>query len=275
MANALVIKGTNFSANKLTTVTFGETPCTGISIDQSSISIGSFDDVEVEYTVTPANTTDPIIWESSNENVLTIADGVITPVGIGTSTITVSCGEFNDTAEVTVSIEVVPDWQYASLTLSQVSTSIMVYSTDISHNKVTSFGSGDEKSTYRLILSNGSAVDNPYFIKIPNNTAKVKISATSPNLLENDGSYWSHRIDWVHDAPSGHPSYPQSAEYVTSNQFNARSALPIEFSIPEGADAFIVSMKTVNTYASEDDASVVAEDTIGIKIEFIPVSTNT
>ena len=273
MANALVIKGTNFSANKVTTVTFGETPCTGISIDQSSISIGSFDDVEVEYTVTPANTTDPILWESSDENVLTIENGVITPVGIGTSTITVSCGEFSDTAEVTVAISIIPNWQYASITLTSSTPKIMVYTTGISHNKLTAFGSGNVKSAYRLIYSDGSGpIDDPCFIKIPNNTAKVRVSATHANLLNNDGSYWSNRMDWVRDVSSGHPDYPSSAEYVTSEQFNARSALPKEFQIPEGANAFIISMKTAETYASEDDASVVAEDTIGITIEFLPAT---
>ena len=272
MANALVIKGTNFSANKLTTVTFGETPCTGISIDQSSISIGSFDDVEVEYTVTPANTTDPIIWESSNENVLTIADGVITPVGIGTSTITVSCGEFSDTADVSVSISIVPNWQYAALVLnSSSSIKFMMYDSDVYHNKLVAFGSGDTKSDYRLIKSNGQTIDNPFFIKIPPNAAKIKISATNATLLSNEGTYWDNRIDWVHDVSSGHSTYPQSAEYVTSEQFAARTVLPKEFTIPAGADAFVVGVRTNSTYA-DSDAETVAEETVGITIEFIPAS---
>lgn len=273
MANALVIKGTNFSANKVTTVTFGETPCTGISIDQSSISIGSFDDVEVEYSVTPVNTTDPIIWESSDESILTIENGVITPVGIGTCTITASCGEFSDTAEATVSITIIPNWQYASITLGGSGIQFMTYTTGINHNKLTAFGSGDLESVYRLIYSSGSGpIDNPYFIKIPNNTAKIKVSATNANLLSNDGAYWSNRMDWVKDVSSGHPDYPSSAEYVTSEQFNARGTLPKEFEIPEGANAFIISMKTNDTYASEDDASVIANSTIGITIEFIPAT---
>ena len=89
MSKALVIKSANFSANKVTTVVIGDpVPCTGISISQSSVSATDLDPIELTYSVTPSDTTDAVVWTSSDSAVATVADGVITPVGLGTATIT-------------------------------------------------------------------------------------------------------------------------------------------------------------------------------------------
>lgn len=54
--------------------------------------------------VLPEGTTDPITWTSSNTNIATVdSNGVVTAVGNGTATITVTVGNFSDTCEVTVS----------------------------------------------------------------------------------------------------------------------------------------------------------------------------
>jgi len=104
MANTLVLKSVDFSVNKIETVTFGETiPCTDISLDKSTESITSIGGTKtIVATPTPANTTDSVIWSSSNNNVVTVAGGVVTAVGCGTATITATCGEQSDTCTFTV-----------------------------------------------------------------------------------------------------------------------------------------------------------------------------
>ena len=61
---------------------------TGIAFTQASISITDVEPVTASYTITPADGTDPILWASSDQNVVTVSNGVITPVGDGSATIT-------------------------------------------------------------------------------------------------------------------------------------------------------------------------------------------
>lgn len=102
MAKTLVIKGANFSAVALDQVEFEQDiPCTGISLSPSSLT---FDEVGEQKTLTamltPANTTDTLLWASSNENVATVSGGAVTIHGIGTAIITATCG--NQSASVTI-----------------------------------------------------------------------------------------------------------------------------------------------------------------------------
>lgn len=268
MGKALVIKGANFSANKVTTVEFGDIPCEGISLSQSVINISSFDSVEVECTVTPANTTDQVVWESSNINVLTVDNGVITPVGIGSCTIKATCGNYSASADVTVNISIVPVWEFISSTPGG-NNKFVAYGGKV-YGQLAAFASGSLASNYRAVANSTNYLEYPFFTKIPKNVAKIKISATNPSLFYSDATYWSHRIHWLSDEPCGDENYPNAAKYVSSEQFNAKNALPKEFEIPEGANCFLVNLKTAATY-QDTDPNVVANTTLGVSIEFIPV----
>lgn len=92
MAKTLVLNGTDFSTNKIETVTIGESvPCTGISISEQTADVEYGDYYTVPVTVTPANTTDPIIWNSNNEN-FTVVEGIVHVNGVGEAIITATCG---------------------------------------------------------------------------------------------------------------------------------------------------------------------------------------
>lgn len=103
MSKALIIRGANFYNNRVDVVNFLEqVPCTGLSLSDQSISFDALGDTDtIIATATPVNTTDEIVWSSSNDNVATVQDGVITCTGIGTATITAICGQ----QEATCSIE--------------------------------------------------------------------------------------------------------------------------------------------------------------------------
>lgn len=102
MGKALIIKGADFSSVAVEQITIGESiPCTGIILSQSTASATRVNDsVTVTTALTPNNTTDIVVWTSSDDRVASVNNGVITIHGIGTATITATCG--SQSATVTI-----------------------------------------------------------------------------------------------------------------------------------------------------------------------------
>ena len=112
MSKAFVIKGVNFLANKLDTIVFSEdVPCTGIALNKNSTSLTAIGATEtLTATLTPANTTDSVSWVSSNTDAVTVNNGLLTAVGVGSATITVTCG--NQSATCAVGVTNILEWMY-------------------------------------------------------------------------------------------------------------------------------------------------------------------
>lgn len=104
MGKALRIRNVDFSENKLDTVSFVDpVPCTGINLSPATIAITKIGNTaEISVSVTPLDCTDPIQWSVSPANVITVQNGVVTAVGIGSATITVQCGTKYATCAVVV-----------------------------------------------------------------------------------------------------------------------------------------------------------------------------
>lgn len=102
MSYVLKLPKVNFSAVAVDHVTYIESiPCTAISLSPSSLTFDTFEESkQITASLTPVNTTDTPVWASSNENVATVANGVVTIHGIGTATITATCGEQNATVSI-------------------------------------------------------------------------------------------------------------------------------------------------------------------------------
>lgn len=80
-------------------------PATGITLDKTSVTLYSNttpNTVTLTATVQPSNTTDTVVWSSSDENVATVNNGVVTAVSNGTATITAKAGDQTATCTVTV-----------------------------------------------------------------------------------------------------------------------------------------------------------------------------
>lgn len=116
--NALVIKGANFSVNKLTTVTIEEEiPCTGITISDATKTVTDLTQFTLTATKTPNNTTDNVVWSTSNPSVVEVNDGTVTPKGIGTATITATCGNQTATCVVTAT-EITPNLDFGNFQMT-------------------------------------------------------------------------------------------------------------------------------------------------------------
>ena len=77
--------------------------CTGITLSQTEIIATERGTYALIATIEPEDTTDSIIWSSSNEDVATVANGIVQIIYNGNATITATCGKYSATCEVTVS----------------------------------------------------------------------------------------------------------------------------------------------------------------------------
>ena len=78
---------------------------TGVTLNKDSLILDLGGEETLTAAITPDNATNKnVTWESDNENVATVENGVVTAVGAGTATITVTTedGSFTDTCQVTV-----------------------------------------------------------------------------------------------------------------------------------------------------------------------------
>ena len=84
---------------------------TGVSLDKTNLNLNPGKGGTLTATITPGNATNQnVTWKSSDTKVATVDNGLVTAVGLGTTTITVTTADGGKTAtcEVTVTTATVP-----------------------------------------------------------------------------------------------------------------------------------------------------------------------
>ena len=89
-------------ATCLVTVTSNSIPATSVTLNESYGTLVKGQTKTLTATVLPSTTTDEPIWSSSDEDVATVAAGVVTAVAAGEATITVTAGEVHADFTLTV-----------------------------------------------------------------------------------------------------------------------------------------------------------------------------
>ncbi len=78
-------------------------PCVLLMLDESSVTLYKGDTKEIGTKLSPIDTTDKVVWSSSNSNIASVGDsGVITAVSPGETTITAKAGNGKAVCQVTV-----------------------------------------------------------------------------------------------------------------------------------------------------------------------------
>ncbi|MBR1737962.1 MAG: Ig domain-containing protein [Firmicutes bacterium] len=107
--NPLGITSDEFFATVQTPDTIGETVAvTGVTVTPDTASVTVNSTTTLTATVAPTNASNKAVtWESSDNEVATVVNGVVSGVSAGTATITVTTvdGNFTDTAAITVTSE--------------------------------------------------------------------------------------------------------------------------------------------------------------------------
>lgn len=255
MGKALVIKNVNFATNKLATVELIDAiPCTGIVLNKAETSMTSIGSTETLVpTLTPANTTDYIIWTSSNPDVVSVSGGVLTQQGIGTATITATCGEH--TASCAVEAVNTLDFVYELTRYNHVSDQT---GADYIYNEA---GSGP----YCAILSNtltdkilrpGDVTPKKCPIIIGSGASKVSINV--PAAIR--PTVWFLDSKTACDYSKSHTGYDDYAKVISGDASAYDSNVPLgprTIDIPEGADSVVFSLQyPQNTITDEIMATV-------------------
>lgn len=84
------------------TVTASRVPATGITLNNTTLSFTGSTPIQLTATVEPLNSTDTVVWSSSENAVATVENGLVTPVSDGSCTIYATAGDC--TAECSVSV---------------------------------------------------------------------------------------------------------------------------------------------------------------------------
>ena len=117
------IAGTSF--NDELVVRYGGAP--DISITVSDLTIEAGESAELAYTVTPGSYASKAVVTPTNNTVYSYADGKVTGLSKGTSTITVSVGDVSKTVNVNVTGIAVTDHNGKVVTLDKPAERVVVY----------------------------------------------------------------------------------------------------------------------------------------------------
>ena len=213
MSKVLVVKGADFSINAVEQIVIEENiPCTGLELSISGQSVESVGDtLTITAVKTPADTTDTIIYSSSEERVAKVdSNGIVTVVGIGTATITATCGGV--TATVTVN--------QASLLYDGLAT--------VDDYRANNIGDSNTKMVLRIHASAdsvaiGKANDNTYGLQLYGTTdieaIPVPYGATTVTIDPNSTSAWGYLFigDMINPVPNFNGKGRDIARYVSNN----------------------------------------------------------
>lgn len=256
MAKTLIIKGADFSENKIETVVFDEIPCTALSLSPTEITSNEIGEaITITPTVTPSNTTDVVSWVSSNVNVATVANGVVTTVGIGTAVITATCGEQTATCDVAVS-NIVADgvnWLVGALNPQSGYNAVFTDNT----GRFAAVGAMGEGSLLTTQIVNDISASPGYHkdispIQIPQGATQITVSQTG--MLSYAVCYVSY-YDGTTGGAQAYPNLLQSIFY--ENKKTATSS--IVFDIPSEATMVTFCFNSGSSYAYDTDIEAVAE----------------
>lgn len=260
MAKTLVLNGTNFSANKLATVTWGESiPCTGITLDESTKDVTSMMAFTLTATPTPANTTDEVYWTTSDDTVASVASGVVTPLKLGTVTITATCGEYSASCAVTID-NVVATFKavagYAPFRRSSSSTALTTGKATGTEGK--SFILANDQASGLYPIESKTDVDTtPYRfvpILIPAGATKITITTTLGNIKTRSLYIDSTKVQTSVDTGIG--AFCVYGGTSSDYDQGSTASTPITLNIPQnvdGLDSCCIAMVVNQNYTYGND----------------------
>lgn len=140
-------------------------PCTGITLDKTSLVFTDNTPQTLQVTIEPTNTTDKISYSVNPSDIAKIANGTVTPLKNGTATITVTCGTISKTCNVDITgIEegsVTDDYTALDVSTIQKGQTFILYDGALDLNSQTVFAdiTLDDSKAVQNVLSVGMNIN--------------------------------------------------------------------------------------------------------------------
>ena len=212
MGYAVKIPNVDFSSVAVSSVTYViPVPCTGISLDVSTLSFEKCEEQKtLTATPTPSDTTDHVVWTSSNENVATVDNGVVTIHGIGSATITANCGTQTATASITqTSIKAAGEFKLLQQYAVSYSESVLQVSANESQNGFASKYTGDASCAIRYAANKDFEAT-----KVPYGATKAKFATQNGTNIRANYIYRADTNDLVTIGSGQFPKYLSNDTFI-------------------------------------------------------------
>ena len=133
---------------------------TGVTLNKSNTTIYTGRTETLTATIQPADATNKAItWTSSNTNVASVNNGVVTGVSVGTATITVKTTDGGFTATCTVKVEEAPIVHPTGVSISKTSINLQVGGSETLTATVTPADANNKNVTWSTSDATVAAVD--------------------------------------------------------------------------------------------------------------------
>lgn len=254
MAKTLVIKGADFSNHYVEQVSFLDIPCTGLSLNKSeTILENTTSTEELIATVTPANTTDIVIWVSSNPDIVKVDGGVISVTGIGSATITAQCGEYS--AECSVTTSGVVDFAYslgAWATCENSRNYVALNSTSATNGFLVGETSGIYHAT-DLEPTGGWL----YPIKVPKNATSIAVRCLSMYYGVATIAFTNSNVESTVSGTVAYSSYLSGTNDTGwgDKTYNGTACFGNDINIPSGCDSVVVHIRDYGSVSTPETAA--------------------
>ncbi len=174
-----------------------------ISLNKSKLEIKIGEKETLQVLITPTSN-DPVIWESSDNNVATVFLGTVTAVSSGSTTITATCGSLSSSCEVTV-----PDRSYKLVWYDEfegTSLNTNYWNYEIGTG---SGGWGNQEKQYYTNRSENIRVENGYLVIEAKKESYQKSDYTSARITSKGKAQFAYgKMEARISLPKGKGSWP-------------------------------------------------------------------
>ncbi len=158
-------------------------PVTGVTLDQTSKTIGLAEEFTLVATVLPSDATNKAVyWSTSDASVATVTNGLVRGVGLGTATITVTTADGAKTATCEVTV-VEADIPVTGVSVGPAETEVYVGSTVTLIATITPANATNQNVTWSSADSSIASVDKNGVV------TGIAVGSTTVTVTTEDGGY--------------------------------------------------------------------------------------
>jgi len=168
---------------------------TGITLDETDITLTAGNKERIVATTTPSNATNQnITWSSNNPSVATVSGGVVTAINAGTATITATTDDGGFTANCIVTVE--QQTVTVPIALPNPNFNTLIYDGD--NNRVilscTTLGVEIRYTTDGTEPTGSSTLYQPFMLTATQNPTTIKAKAFRVNWTDSDTATFTYNV---------------------------------------------------------------------------------